>query len=117
MLLSELEENKSSDFATPQSSVVKTAVEYVNEHINECITVDDIANYCNVSASLLSHIFKKEMNISPYKYAVKKRLINANKKILQGDAATSVALEFGWGDYSGFYKQYLKTFGKPPSTK
>ena len=80
-------------------------------------TVEEIANHCNVSLSLLSHIFKKEMNISPYKYALKKRLINARRKINAGELSTSVAVECGWNDYSGFYKQYIKTFGVPPSSK
>jgi len=116
MLLCELEVND-TDISTPQSEVVRKAVCYIDKHINESITVDEIASYCNVSVSLLSHIFKKEMNISPYKFTIKKRLINANRKIMNGEPSTSVALECGWSDYSGFYKQYYKTFGKSPSTK
>lgn len=117
MLLCELESCKETNVVAPQSELVRKAVTYVNKHINQSITVKEIANYCNVSLSLLSHIFKKEMNISPYKYTVKKRLVNARRKIMEGEPSTSVAIECGWGDYSGFYKQYLKTFGKPPSTK
>ena len=79
------------------------------------ITVAKISETLNVSKSCVAHIFKKEMNISIYKYILEKRLILAHNKILDGMPATLVALECGFSDYSGFYKQYKKMFNTAPS--
>ncbi len=96
-------------------SLVSRCVEYINRHLSEPLTVAGIARALNISPSLLSHTFKNEMHIAPYRYILKKRLILAQNKIARGESATAAAIECGFGDYSGFYKQYKKTFGRSPS--
>ena len=90
-------------------------IEYINAHLYESLSITDIAQKLLISESLLSHVFKKEMGISPYRYILKKRLVSAQERIANGESATTVAIECGFSDYSGFYKQYKKTFGSPPS--
>ena len=56
--------------ATPEkkpASIVSRCVEYINGHLSEPLTVAGIAKELNVSPSLLSHTFKNEMNIAPYR--------------------------------------------------
>ena len=106
-----------SDLMESQNNLVRTAIAYINENIDRKILLSDIAGACNVSASTLSHIFSREMRVPIHKFIVKKRLINAHRKIANGQNATSAALECGFQDYSGFYKQYIKAFGVPPSKK
>jgi len=96
-------------------SIVSRCVEYINAHLSEPLSVAGIARALNISPSLLSHTFKDEMHIAPYRYILKKRLILAQNKIARGESATAAAIECGFGDYSGFYKQYKKTFGTSPS--
>lgn len=98
-----------------QTDVIRLATGYINRNLNRKILISDIANACNVSVSALTHTFKQEMNIPIHKFIVKKRLINAYHRISAGEPATLVALECGFNDYSGFYRQYRKTFGFPPS--
>lgn len=106
-----------SDLLETQNNLVRTAIAYINKNIDRKILLSDIAGACNVSASTLCHIFSREMHVSIHKFIVKKRLINARRKIATGQSATSAALECGFQDYSGFYKQYIKAFGIPPSKK
>jgi len=101
----------------PQNPLVRRAVDYINQHIGRRLTVDEIAACCSVSPSTLSHIFKREMNIPLHRFIIKKRLINAYHRISAGEPATTAAMECGFNDYSGFYKQYKKTFGFPPSQR
>lgn len=101
----------------PQNEIVRLAVEYINQNLSQNLTVHQLAQVCNTSASSLSHIFKKEMYCSVHKFIIKKRLICAHHRITAGDAPTVVAVECGFQDYSGFYKQYKKAFGLPPSQK
>ncbi len=103
--------------STFQNDVVKQAIDYINRNIHQKILLPEIAAACNVSASTLSHTFKKEMNIGLHQFILKKRLINAHHRIASGQPAAAAALECGFHDYSGFYKQYKKAFGFPPSQK
>lgn len=118
LLICKLAQESERFEATPQTepdSVVARCVEYINQHLSESLTVAGIARALSISPSLLSHTFKDEMNIAPYRYILKKRLILAQNKIARGESATAAAIDCGFGDYSGFYKQYKKTFGVPPS--
>lgn len=96
-------------------TISRKCIDIINVNLCGSISVSQISNKLNISKSALSHIFKKEMNISIYKYILEKRLILARGKILKGCNATRAALECGFNDYSGFYKQYKKMFGTAPS--
>lgn len=100
-----------------QNPIITSVISHINENLSKNITISEIAKTHNVSPSSLSHLFKKEMNISIHKYIIKKRLITAHHQINSGLPSTAVALECGFNDYSGFYKQYKTMFGYPPSQK
>jgi len=91
------------------------AIEYINRHLSEAITVADIARGLNFSPSQLSHTFKKDMQISIYKYVLQRRLAAAYTKIQSGVPAFLAAEECGFNDYSGFYRMYKKYLGFAPS--
>ena len=97
------------------NSKVETALAFINKNIEKSLSVETIANALNISCSHLSHIFKKDMHISIYKYILKKRLLLANKKIRNSIPPEQAAIQSGFNDYSGFYIQFKKMFGLPPS--
>ena len=116
LLLSELSQNEGS--VTPLlDPVARGSLAYINAHLGEELSVAIVARQLNVSPSLLSHAFKKEMNISFYQYVLKKRLTKAFRRIRRGEAAAMVAADCGFCDYSNFYRQYKKAFGCAPSVK
>lgn len=118
LLLCEISKrNRISPASSSQNPTVIAIIQYINDNLSRKIKMEDIARHCNISVSSLSHLFKKEMNIPLHKFIIKKRLIAAHHKISQGEAATVAAIECGFNDYSGFYKQYLKSFGVAPSKK
>lgn len=98
-----------------QTEIIRMATHYIDQNLGNRILVSDIATVCNISPSSLSHTFKKAMNISLHKFIVRKRLMAAYHKISAGQPATLSAMECGFHDYSGFYKQYKKMFGFSPS--
>lgn len=115
LILSEISENRPSK-STRTRSISPKVIEYINQNLCTELSVADIARKMNISQSSLTHRFKGEMNISLHRYIIEKRLVLAHRSIANGESATTVAIECGFNDYSGFYKQYKKMFGIPPSS-
>ncbi len=106
-----------ADASARQDGLSGACIEYITAHLEEELTVPGIAKALNVSVSSLTHSFKKDMNISVYRYVLQKKLILAQRRIAAGESATDAALNCGFHDYSGFYKQYKKMFSSAPSDK
>lgn len=102
---------------TIPDTISEKCIAYISKHITEDISIEGIAKELNVSVSYLAHSFKSQMNISIHQYILKKRLVMAHHRILEGEPATKAAMECGFNDYSGFYKQFKKMFNKSPSSK
>ena len=90
-------------------------MKYINNNLHKHFTITTLAIEFHISESHLAHVFKKDLHIPIHKYILEKRLILANKRIRNSENATQVAVECGFRDYSGFYKQYKKMFGMSPS--
>ncbi len=97
------------------SAATRQALEYIDTHFAEELSLQGLAKALNVSVSSLSHHFKSELNISLYNYVVKKRLSVARGFIEQGLPLHQAAAEAGFKDYTGFFRVYKKYYGEPPS--
>lgn len=91
------------------------ALEYIEKNAEGKVNLGILSENLHVSASYLSHIFKKDLNISVYSYIMKKKLVLSNNKISSGIPPTQAAFQCGFNDYSGFYRMYKKEFGLSPS--
>lgn len=117
LLLEEISDNAKLGQVFENSDTLSyRCIDWIDKNIGGRISVSQIAQELNMSPSNVAHVFKAEMNISIYQYILKKRLMSAHKKILAGQLPTQVALECGFNDYSGFYKQYKKMFNDSPSS-
>jgi AraC-like DNA-binding protein/mannose-6-phosphate isomerase-like protein (cupin superfamily) len=99
------------------SETTSKSIEIINANLCNKISVPELSKMLNVSVSTLTQAFKRDMNISIYRYVLTKKLILAQQKIKDGEPATAAAMQCGFNDYSGFYKQYKKMFGVTPSEK
>ncbi len=116
-LLVFLKEEGAPVFEIPVNPITNKAIIYINQNIAKKLTSQKIAKAQHISESHLAHIFKKDMHISIHKYILEKRIFLADKKIKMQVPATQAAIECGFQDYSGFYKQYKKIFGVSPTEK
>ena len=116
LILTEISPNPANSKKSSKSnSLSSKVIEYIDSNLSQPLTASRIAEALNASVSSLAHTFKKDMNISVHQYILKKRLIKARQKIMDGEPVTKVALDCGFNDYSGFYKQYKKMFNESPS--
>lgn len=94
--------------------LIGATLEYVNIHMTEDISVQDIANALNISRSYLSHEFKKSTGYGLWNYVITKRLVYAQKLIFGGASVTEACYESGFHDYAHFIKSFTKKFGSSP---
>lgn len=91
-------------------------IRYLNENIYRNINLDTIARRFFVSKYYLCRAFKKHNGISVHGYITYKRVMYAKQLIEQGDTASGAAYKVGFGDYSAFYRAYVKIVGKSPTS-
>ncbi len=97
------------------SQLLKSALEYINANLFDIKSVDEISRALFITDAYFFKIFKNQLRISPKKYINTKRLLHAQKLLRLGKKPTDIYSECGFESYVGFYKQYVKQFGYPPS--
>lgn len=87
---------------------------YIDEHLEQKITVEDIARHVSLSASRLHHIFKAETGISVLKYVNKKRLAKAKELLKTGELVVNIYAKCGFQDYTSFFRAFKKEYNITP---
>lgn len=92
-------------------------IKYLNEHIDKDVSLDRLAKKFFVSKFYLCRAFKKHNGISVHGYINQKRVMYAKQLIESGETASSAAYRVGFGDYSAFYRAYVKLIGRAPTSQ
>lgn len=108
-----LGEHKEAEEPKPRS--VENIVSYLNEHLLENISLDELSSVFFISKSQLNRIFRKSMNTTVGNYISLKRVHLARQLMLEGLSAEEAAIETGYKDYSTFYRTYKKIMGYSPT--
>ena len=90
---------------------------YLNANIERNISLDRLARRFFVSKYHLCRAFKSYSGTSVHSYVNYKRIIHAKGLIESGLTASKAAERVGFGDYSAFYRAYLKVVGKSPTAE
>lgn len=100
---------------SPGQAFVNRVGDYINDHICEHITLEELARNVNMSKYHFCRRFKEESGISPMQY-VMRRKIDASKYFLQytGDAIQFVAERFAFTDQSHYAKLFRRFTGMSP---
>lgn len=97
--------------------VVEQIVNYFEDHYNEKISLDHIAENMYLSPFYISKIFKSETGDTPIRHLINIRLEKA-KELLetgQGSSIQEVAATVGYDDAYHFSKLFKKRYGISPS--
>lgn len=90
-------------------------IRYLNENIDKAISLDMLAKRFFVSKYYLCRAFKRHNGISVHGYVNQKRVMHAKQLIEMGETASGAAYRVGFGDYSAFYRAYVKLLGVAPT--
>jgi len=99
-----------------QTELILNICNYINEHFNENITLDDIAKLSGYSKYHISRIFKRYHNISLYKYINAKKIEYAEKLLIDKELPiTEVARSCVYSSLSSFIRMFKIIKGCTPT--
>ena len=93
---------------------IKDIVEYINNHLTEKISLEDIANHFYLTRQYLCRLFKQGTGFTVNKYISYKRIVLVRELHLGGIPLSLACEKAGFGDYSAFYRAYYKIMNAPP---
>jgi AraC-like DNA-binding protein len=94
---------------------IRNLLIYLEEHIREDISMDDLSNKFFITKNHLHFIFHKVVGTPIMKYVKTKRLGLVRQEILNGAQISEAAYRAGFNDYTTFYRAYKSFYGYAPS--
>ena len=97
------------------SALVKQAIAYLHQNYTRPISRWEIAEAVGVSEDYLSRVFNRELNISPWDYLNRYRVLQS-KQLLSNTAESvgSIARQVGFKDQAYFSRVFHKVTGMSP---
>ena len=97
-------------------TLVPRVTRYINANIQRGLSLDAISGQFFVNKCYLCRAFKQQSGVSIHTYINQKRVLLAKRLIESGEVASRAADNVGFGDYSAFYRAYMKHLGVPPTS-
>lgn len=107
-------EQKNPQQTSEELSLYQNIYTYIEEHLEENLTLEKIAEEFFVSKFYIAHLFKNNLGISLHQFITKKRLALCREAILSNMNITKAYQTYGFGDYSSFYRAFKKEYGISP---
>ena len=98
-----------------QLSRYEAITQYVDQHLDEPLSLDALAKHFYLSKYYLVHLFRENAGLSVHQYILKRRLAACCDAMLGGAAVGEAYRQWGFGDYSAFYRAFRREYGMSPS--
>ena len=109
-------DNSANRAAMLHMNDIQNAIAFINEHLTEPITLDQIARCANMSRSHLSAVFKHATGITPYEYLLLQRIERAAQLLRHsGSTILVVSQECGFCNLANFNKSFKNITGMTPT--
>lgn len=116
-VLTELLLARSQDSADVRSSgIIDDTIAYITDHLQEELSLEQLARQASLSPFYFSRLFKKETGYSPHEYVIQAR-VNAAKYFLQSARLSQkdICYSCGFSSESSFCTTFKKSTGLTPS--
>ena len=95
---------------------LKQLLEWIDQHIQQSLTLSDLAEQTQLSEYHFAHMFKQSMQMPPHQYVMQRRLELAHQALQQTTAnMTDISEQYGFSSSSHFSHRFKKHFGYTPS--
>jgi AraC family transcriptional regulator len=103
-----------SDGALPRGKL-RAVVEYIEEHIDSGLTLEQMATAAHLSTYHFARQFKAAAGVPPHQYVIARRVERA-KRLLErdGDSLAQIAVRAGFSDQSQFSHHFKRMVGVTP---
>jgi AraC family transcriptional regulator of adaptative response/methylated-DNA-[protein]-cysteine methyltransferase len=98
----------------PQSDSAKEICRYIEQHLDEAITLDRLGKVFGQSPFHLQRRFKAALGITPRAYADSCRLRQLKRNLQAGDNVTRAMYDAGYGSSSRLYEKTASQLGMTP---
>ncbi len=94
------------------------ALSYIEEHLEEEICTEDIADACYCSKSTVDKLFRSINRISVRDYIVRRRMTKAARRLMDKpeESVLDIALRFGYSTNESFTRAFKQVWNCQPST-
>jgi AraC-like DNA-binding protein len=106
--------------ASPRRAVIQQAVDYIDDHLAEKITMESLADALHMSVRSIQQGFRAELGMSPTTFIRERRLERVHEELSDaipsdGVTVTAVAERWGFHHLGSFAVEYRKRWGETPS--
>ena len=95
--------------------LVERAIQYINAHLEEKLSIESIAEQLYTSPSYLCRVFRNSMGLPLMHYVNRQRVQQACELILEGLPLKEVYLRCGYENYITFFRVFRAQTGVSPS--
>ncbi len=95
--------------------ILNHAIQYIEEHLREEITAENIAAFCGYSVSNLKYLFRKVFQYGMMDYVNRRKITQAALRLLKTrETVCSVAFYYGYGSQEVFTRAFYKVWQETP---
>lgn len=94
---------------------LQQAIAYIQEYLDQDLSLDEIAAEVNLSAYHFSRLFKQSTGLAPHQYQIRCRVERANELLQAGDMTIAdIATQVGFYDQSHLSRHFKRIVGVSP---
>ena len=102
--------------STDKTDCIDSAILFMQEHINENISLNELSLRYNYSPSRFSNLFKQRTGYAPIDYFIQMKMQKASQHLgITDKSIKDIALTMGFEDPYYFSKRFTKVMGMSPS--
>jgi AraC family ethanolamine operon transcriptional activator len=105
--------------AIPRRQIVRTSMDFVDQHEGEYLSVEQLAAAAGVSERTLREAFQQYFGVAPLRYLNRRTLHQVRTALKAADptvaTVTKIATRFGVWELGRFARDYRNLFGELPS--
>lgn len=96
------------------SPSVARAIDWINSHLEEDLSLDALAGRCYVTKYHLCRLFKEETGFTVGEYILQQRLLQAGALLRAGETVQRAAESAGFRNYNHFIRTFSRWMGVSP---
>ena len=115
-IISEISQHVVKSISTNGNVPAKQLMEYINRHIYQHITMEQLSHVVNLSTSQINRIFKKEFKVTPYDYILNQKIETAKLLLCSTNLSIQeIAYRLNFCDEHYFSNLFKQKTGIRPS--